>query len=219
MKKNRIMKRIPMLLLALLTAFLGTAGIALASDTSIRPAVYLWDTGNPIGSAQVVRTDSGLSATFLAHGLPPGQAVTMWFIVFNNPAACADTPCSIADLLFNPATEGDFLWGAGKIIGGSGQGGFGGHLRVGDVSGSGLTEIGFPPESRVGLTNPWGAEVHLALHSHGPAQTGQVLKSQLNSFTGGCLVFLGNAFGQAEGPGDIPVNTGECTTFAASVHQ
>lgn len=194
------------------------AGSAVAGQSSVSPAFYLWDPGSNVGTSQLVRTNSGLNATLLASGLPPGQAVTMWFIVYNNPSACSSSPCAIEDL-FNPATEADFLHGAGKIIGASGHAGFGGYLRVGDVSDSGFPEIGFPPETSIGLTDPWGAEVHLALHSHGPAQTGQTLKSQLSSFTGGCLVFLGNAFGQAEGPGDMPANDGECVTFIASVHQ
>lgn len=207
------------LALATVLATSGLAwGSAIAGESSINRVFHLWDPGTSIGTSQLVRTDSGISATFLAGGLPPGHAVTMWFIVYNNPSACSTDPCSIADV-FNPATEGDFLYGAGKIVGASGDAGFGGRLGVGDVSGSGFPEIGLPPETAVGLTDPWSAEVHLALHSHGPARTGQVLKSQLSSFTGGCLVFLGNAFGQAEGPGDIPDDPGECSTFAASVHQ
>jgi hypothetical protein len=75
------------------------------------------------------------------------------------------------------------------------------------------------PEAAVGLVDPWNAEVILLLHSHGPALTGQTLKYQLTSFLGGCDVFLGGADGFADGPGDIPTNVGECSTFQTSTHQ
>jgi hypothetical protein len=141
----------------------------------------------------------------------------MWFIVFNNPAAC-EGPCDAPDL-FNPAVQGDFLLAGGHVIGASGMANFGGHLSVGDASGSGHIEIG-NSAGAVGLINPYGAEVRLALHSHGPAQRGKTLKSQLSSFLGGCTVFPlnGDAFGGAEGPGDLPDAVGECSTVQYSVH-
>lgn len=37
-----------------------------------------------LGSSTLVRTDSGISATYRTEGLPSGQAITMWFVVFNN---------------------------------------------------------------------------------------------------------------------------------------
>jgi hypothetical protein len=139
----------------------------------------------------------------------------MWFIVINNPEECNSTPCSVADVLFNQQAQGDFLFGAGHVIGASGQANFGGSLKVGDVSGSGKAEIGLPA---VGLLDPRGAEVHLALHSHGPALTGQMLQYQISSFLGGCEVFLGNEFGIADGPDAVPSSEGECSTIQASVH-
>jgi hypothetical protein len=167
-----------------------------------------------VGSSTLVRTDSGISATYQTQDLPPGQAVTLWFIVINNPEACISTPCSVEDVLFNEAAQGDFLFGAGHVIGAGGGGNFGGSLKVGDVSGSGKTEVGLPA---VGLLNPRGAEVHLALHSHGPALTGQTLQAQISSFAGGCTAFLG-PFGIAAGEGDVPDAEGECSTIQASVH-
>lgn len=71
----------------------------------------------------------------------------------------------------------------------------------------------------MGLLDPMSAEVHLLVHGHGPALSGQALKSQLMSFLGGCDVFLGGPDGIADGPGDIPLNVGECSTFQASEHQ
>jgi hypothetical protein len=86
---------------------------------------------------------------------------------------------------------------------------------VNDTSGSGLAEVG---GTAVGLLHPATAEVMLALHSHGPAMSGQTLKQQLSSFLGGCQMFLGPD-GIADGPEDMPVSPGECSTFQYSIHQ
>jgi hypothetical protein len=191
-----------------------TAGAAQGSTTS--PAYFNWDPANAAGTSMLVRSEHGVSFSYSTSGLAPGHVVTVWVVVFNNPAACATRPCTPADMgAGNPAAEGDFLWGGGHVIGGSGRANFGGHLRVGDVSGSGLAEVG---GTALGLLNPMTAEIQLALHSHGPAVPGQVLKSQLTSFLGGCQVFLGPD-GIADGPEDMPVNVGECSTFQGSVHQ
>ena len=199
----------------------GLAGMAPAvADTgSVRttePAYWTWDSDNPAGHSRLVRTPEGVTAILQTAGLPANQAITMWFIIINNPQACVDDPCSLVDVLFNPDAEGDFHHGAGVVTGGSGMATFAGHLAVGDVSGSGKVETGLG--EAVALSAPYQAEVLLALHSHGPKMTGLGLRSQLSSFTGGCAVFLGDDFGWAEGPDDIPDATGECTTFQYSRH-
>jgi hypothetical protein len=202
-------------LAGLLTLTLG-AGSAIAGSAarSVQPISNLWDP-TPVGEATLVRTTSGLTATVQSNDLPSGQAVTLWFIVFNNPSACASV-CGLADLLFNLEAQGDFIVGGGHVTGASGTGGFGGHLAVGQTAGSGFPEIGMP-DRPIGLSNPWGAQVTILLHSHGPAMTGATLQSQISSFTGGCTVFLGDlelpGSGLADGPEDVPDAPGECSTL------
>lgn len=204
--------------LLILTVGAGTT-LATPAARSTQPVVQVWD-GTPVGTSTLVRTDQGISASFHSSGLPAGQAVTLWFVVFNNPSACTGG-CGLDDILFNEAAEGDFLVGAGNVVGGSGTANFGGHLAVGDISGSAFPEIGMPGRS-VGLTNPWGAQVGLLVHSHGPKLTGEALVAQLSSFTGGCTVFLGDlelpGSGIADGPEDVPDAVGECSTILASIH-
>lgn len=215
------MRRISIsLVLAGVMALVVGVGVAwaAAADRTTSNAFWTWDPSGSAGVSTLVRTDAGISATYKTQDLPSGQAITMWFIVVNNPEACNSSPCSIEDVLFNEAAQGDFLIGAGNVIGGSGVGNFGGSLKVGDSSGSGFAEIGMP-ERAIGLLNPRGAEVHLALHSHGPALSGQTLKSQISSFTGGCAVFLGNQFGIADGPEAVPSEEGQCSTIQASIHR
>jgi hypothetical protein len=165
-----------------------------------------------VGSSMLVRTPNGISFTYQTSSLAPavGHAVTLWIVVFNHPELCATSPCTDADL-FVPAVQGDFLLGAGRVIGGSGTGNFGGQLRAGDSSQSGMAEAGLGPAVGLleGLT--YSAEIHMAIHSHGPAVPGQILKAQLSSFLGGCQVLLD--------PPDFPDEVGECTTFQVSIHQ
>jgi hypothetical protein len=226
--KNHLRTPIRFLTLVLVGALMAIATAGVTQDVSAQsgrgagkrttsPVYSTWDFATVLGRSALVRNENGISATFQTSDLPPGQAITLWFGVFNNPAACATHPCTPADAE-NPNVQGDFLWGGGHIVGASGTGAFAGHLSVGDASGSAFIEFG-NPQAAVGLLDPWNAEVLLLLHSHGPALTGQALKHQLTSFLGGCDVFLGGADGFADGPGDIPANVGECATFQGSMHQ
>jgi hypothetical protein len=218
-RPNRLLKTLGMLGLTA-SAFLAlqvTAKGQGSSPNSTSPVYWNWDPTTPAGSSKLVRTNAGLSFTYHTSSLPAGQVVTVWIVVFNNPEHCSTRPCSAPADVFNPDVHADFLYGGGHVIGGDGRGNFGGHLRVGDPSGSGLIELGMP-ELAVGLLNPLTADVQLALHSHGPAGSGQVLKAQLSSFLGGCQTFLGPD-GIADGPEDMPVAVGECSTFQYSNHQ
>lgn len=188
-----------------------------ASQRASQPVFWIWDSSLITGTSTLLRNETGVSTVLRTSELTPGHAMTLWFIVFNNPDACATSPCSISDL-FNPVVQGDFLLAAGHVVGGTGQAVYGGALQVGDTRGSGMIEIGFP-ELAVGLLNPLTAEIHLAVHSHGPALRGRELAAQISSYTGGCQTFLGNEFGIAQGFGDVPMLPHQCSTIQASVYQ
>jgi hypothetical protein len=170
-----------------------------------------------VGSSRLARTDRSISGSMQLNGLTPGDALTMWFIVFNRPEACSTSPCSAPADVFNPDTEADFHWGGGTIVRSDGRTHLRGRLPVGDITRSGKAETGLADP--VALDNPRGAEVLLAVHSHGPASADPDLRyAQLHSFTGGCDTFNGpNGF--AAGPGDLPDADGECSTVQRSLHQ
>jgi hypothetical protein len=63
-----------------------------------------------------------------------------------------------------------------------------------------------------GLQNPEEAEIHLVLHDHGLAMTGQDLKAQTTSFLGGCPGL------PAPFPGGWD-NLQDCQSIQFSVHQ
>lgn len=181
---------------------------------------WWWDTDAAVGRSKLVRVDNGLSAVVRSTGLPAGHAVTLWFIIFNNPAACSTQPCSMPADVFNQDTRADFYFGGGHVVG-RGQQVFAGHLNVGQTAGSGKAELADADVAEVQavpLTAPRDAEVVLALHSHGPAMQGPLLVDQLSSFLGGCITFLGPS-GFADGPGDVPHLEGQCSTVQRSLHR
>jgi hypothetical protein len=190
---------------------------AAAGSPTVSAVYNTWDFSTVVGQSRVVRTADGLNVSMQTSTLPPGQAVTLWIGVFNNPSACAMRPCG-ADDIGNPAVQADFLWATGHVVGESGRAGLAGRLPVGDASASLFNELGVP-EAAVGLTNPWTAEVQLLVHAHGPAQTGQMLRSQLTSFLGGCETFLPAIGAVATDPSHIPDQVGECSTFQISIHE
>jgi hypothetical protein len=196
------------------------AVLAGGSVKSEAPVFLTYDIGGDVvGTSRIVRTKHGISAQVRTTGLTAGHAVTLWIIFFNNPEACAGyddgLPCDPAVDGGNPATGFDFHYGAGHVVNGRTTT-LSGHLQAGETSTSGGVEIGFP--AAVPLLNPFGAQVWLAVHSHGPAQTGQTLAAQMSSFSGGCVVYLPFPGGVAENEDQVADAPGECSTFQIAFH-
>jgi hypothetical protein len=216
------------LVLVVLAVGLVAVGTILAEGPSHRsesPVYWSWDfisrnIDNPVGTSNLVRTNSGISANLKTDVLTPGNAATLWFVVFNYPKKCiaGEYKCSPLDMGDTEA-KGDFLFASGHVLG---NGNFAGHLNVGDTSRSGLAEARECQNCTPGLIEPESALVILAIHDHGPALTGQALKGQISSFLGDCHNgSLGNAFGFAMGPDDIPDEpheAGKCSTIQHSPH-
>ncbi len=198
---------------------------AMASDhVSTSLPTWTFFAQPPEGKTKLVRSPQGLTAQFKTTGLTAGHAVTLWIMFFNNPDQCAiRNNCNPGDI-GNPAVGFDFHYVGGHIVNGR-KTTISGHLRVGETSTSGwaeLIEFGVPlPEIFITpLTNPMGAQVVLALHSHGPAQTGQTLAAQMSSYLGGCNYpfFTADPGGFAQGFHEIPAVAGECATIQVASH-
>jgi hypothetical protein len=165
--------------------------------TSSAAAMAAGQTGSPVytfpggpdqlliegASAHMVRTKNGVNFRVDTNSLLPGHAYTLWVVIFNEPGECLTAPdtCTPPDL-FNPAAKPDMLYGAGTIVGGSGRATFAGRTRVGDVSGSVQAPVGLLSN---GLIDPFGAEVHLVVHDHGPVIP-QFMPDMIQSLAGGC---------------------------------
>ncbi len=137
-------------------------------------------------SSTIHRNKNGITVNFNTNGLIPGNAYTMWFVVFNVPG----TPPG-------PPTQSSY--GAGHIVGGSGNGNFSGHLNTGP-----------------GFDKPLTAEIHVVIRSHGQAVPGMI-PDQIHTFEGGCnpdLTF-------PEGPGRIWPDSDEvgyCANVQLAIH-
>ena len=175
------MKRRLLVILALvgLLSVLAITRAGAATQTT-SPVVTIGDPTVVTGSSTLIRTSNGISMDLQTTELPAGDAVTIWWMVFNHPEACisgASTPdptdprCGMADM-GNPAADLSVLYAAGHVIGASGAAGFAGQLAVDDASGAIMGS---------GLHDPAGADVTLVVHDHGPADPATV-NQQIHTF-------------------------------------
>jgi len=112
-------------------------------------------------SSTLHRTENGITVNFKTDGLIPGNAYTLWFVVFG------DAP--------GPPSS---THAAGHIVGGSGNGNFSGHLSVGDM-------FDTPNNNMPVFNNPLTSNIHIVLRTHGPAQPGMI-PDQISTINGGC---------------------------------
>lgn len=103
--------------------------------------------------SQLIRKNDSVFMTLNTRALTPGTVYTVWFGIFNTPAACATRPCTGADFA-NPAVHGSRVNGGGRIIGADGAASYGSFLAVGD------TTFAFDGP---GLLLPMEAEIHLVV--------------------------------------------------------
>jgi hypothetical protein len=149
--------------LALVLAFSAAGGVAARADHQTSPLMWHPQTGlsgsvAPDAQATLVRRSDGISFSIRTQQLRPHHAYTVWFVVINNPSACAATPCSGPDIVLNPETDSQVTYGAGHVSGGSGRAGFAGSIQAGALA-------GWLPDG--GLWDPMTAEIQLVLNDHG----------------------------------------------------
>jgi hypothetical protein len=121
--------------------------------------------------AQLVRQANGIAVSVKMPTPEPGsylypesttqghpEVFTLWMFVFNHPEHCTD-PCGPDDMT-NPDVEFGVYNPAGHVNAG-GTLNLSGRVGVGDTAGA---PPGITPHD---LSNPAGAQVHLAVTSHG----------------------------------------------------
>jgi hypothetical protein len=162
------------------TAVAASAQAAPATHQVSNLAYFGTPTLVPGASATLVRTDSGVGMTLHTSGLKPGDAVTVWWVIFNNPQYCTHgmfgLRCGIGDLLVfggDPRVDSSLMYAAGHVIGADGVGSYGGYLREGELT----RDTVFGP----GIIDSRTADVHLVVHDHGPAQPG-IINDEIHSF-------------------------------------
>lgn len=141
----------------------------------------------PQAGASLSRNNDGVFATISTSSLTPGNVVTLWWAVFNNPEHCATPGCGAADLN-NPLVNGSAQYGGGAIVGANGRADFSGYLNEGDNTGFTILPP-FPnmPNPSPGIVDAKTAVIHLVIRNHGAASADPVvLAQQLTTFLGGC---------------------------------
>jgi hypothetical protein len=193
-RKGRLEAVRSIILLAVAAALL-IVGVAQAApaERSVSPVtLFMTTTVVPEAWSALVRNDNGVAATVNTSGLAPGSAATLWWVFFNNPAACVGG-CDGPDLA-NPAVQGSVQFAAGHVIGGAGVANYGTYITEGDTSGCAA-----PSLPCNGLLDSRAAEVHLIIRTHGQALPG-LIDEQIHSFNGGCNPICANVQASAHLP-------------------
>jgi len=185
--RNTALKIAPLALLVV-----GLNAYAQGAAKSTRDVIGQGEAGPVVSEdgATLIRTNNGVTASLQmptpvpgSYVYPPGNAFqpqvymgspevfTGWIFIFNHPEECSDGVCDSNDLGETPAMGGAYNFG-GHAVGGPNLM-ISGHISVGEE-----TFLGAP------LSNPGGAEIHLAIAPHGSLQP-DLLPTQINFPIGG----------------------------------
>ena len=118
-----------------------------------------------VGSSNLIRRDNGVSFNIKTTQLIPGNAYTLRMVEFNKPEECGNDGCGAADL-GNPNVQGDVLYSAGSLAGGTGKATLAGNRNSGDNSGS-LSGPDAP-----GIIDTQKAEIHFVKCDYGEKNSG-----------------------------------------------
>lgn len=170
------------LVAAALTIGLTGASIAGSYETEVK-AYGMSAPDDVVEGAQavMVSSEAGVAGIFTTSNLVPGHVYTMWVAIINKPEACElkDVDhCTPGDVVGrSDVVESDVTLGDGMVASADGTATFRTFIPTGDV---GRSWIGN------GLTNPMGAEIHFALHDHGPEIDGKIAE-MLTTAREGCI--------------------------------
>ncbi|MEN8114263.1 MAG: hypothetical protein ABFS21_07730 [Actinomycetota bacterium] len=188
-----------------LMAVMLVAGVAFAAGgtemtvTDTQSVQWFADGTDTGGYSYLTRTSDELLLSAEAQDLIPGNAYTVWWVVFNNPEACSAPGCSEDDIFGedgNLNVEGVIAAGiavgnaTANVAKANGTAEFGARLKKGDTMSD--HQILFPSGLAGGAlltAMPGDAEIHLIFQDHGQARGGPELLNQLTYVETGCTPF------------------------------
>lgn len=130
------------------------------------------------GQARLKTSEQAATLHLKTAELEPGIAVTVWWVIFNQPENCEgypDTPCGLGDLE-NPDVVAEITYATGAVIGSNGKANFKADLAVGHTDQEWFGN---------GFTNPTSAEIHTIVHTHGQV-IAELEDNMISTFRGGC---------------------------------
>lgn len=179
------------ILISAALSLLLTSGIAMA-DPQEAPVLWFSDFSPTGTSSYMTRLDDMVLVTLEATGLNPGDAVTLWWVVFNNPAGC--TPPMCGDDEFDDPTgqklidaEVAVANATGNVVKSDGTLEFGATLDQGANDPEHQVVFNAAFDGAAVLTaEPANAEIHLVVQSHGQGRGGKKLREQLAYLEANC---------------------------------
>ena len=178
----------------------------------------------PVGTSTLVRTENGVNYRVETTDLTPGHTYTLWIIIFNDTEGCTDggstgTFCGPNDVV-NPDAMPDMMYAGGHVVGGE-TAVFSGRRSLRDSSGSINSPVGMPA---YGLLDPYGAEIHFAVHDHGP-KLSAYMPDMIQTVAGGCtdagipVAGVPSPWNDYTGPELGLRGPNTCETIQAVIHQ
>ena len=162
-------------------------------------------------TSRLTRSEDGVTVRIDAGELPAGDAVTLWWVFFNNPELC-EGPCNGPDLR-NPEVEAGLFYGGGDVVGEDGTLTIVSMREEGDIAGVDDVHADFAG-AKTGLIDSQTAEIHVALRSHGVAHDDpDLLAEQLGTFNEACNPECGNLQAAAHLPPGDTITIGAVHEF------
>jgi hypothetical protein len=193
-----------MMAVALVVMMIGGAAVAghlQASTTDVQGTSWFADGSDAGGKSILTRTDTMVVATVEAANLVPGDAHTLWFVVFNAPGSCTDGECGEDDIFLPDgnlneagiiAAQIGIGNATGNVAKANGTVEFGAVLRQGvNDDHQVLFPAGFAGASLL-TADPDDAEVHVIVQTHGQARGGSQLAMQLAYVEAACTPLCGD---------------------------
>lgn len=206
------MKKRFLLMVVVATFLLVATAVAVSAAKSNRVTSQIYTFGlEPVQGARahLMTNEEQVRLKIDTHDLMPGDATTIWWVVFNNPAACSNgipgiSNCSEPDL-FNPEVQGEVSYADGQVIGHKGTGRYFAQLYQGVVPRGWFGN---------GLLYPTSAEIHMVVRTHGQAIDGRI-NEMIMTFAGACS----NVPPAHPGYGDGTPGPNECEDIQFAVFQ
>lgn len=124
-------------------------------------------------------TEEGAAMSFHTDGLEENHVHSAWFVIVNNPSACANSPCTGGDVMTNSdAIEAEVVQADSILVSSDASMQFSGFVAPGTIESD---NVWFGN----GFTNPTGAEIHVVINDHGSLVDGMAA-TMLNTYRGGC---------------------------------
>ena len=159
----------------------GTAEQA-SAEAITKPMTWTPDSGmqpGPVdGTTAVLEKGAfGAAMAIKSSGLTPGDVVTVWWVVIQNPGVCKDDTCTpVETMVDGELSDSVVALAASGLVAEDGTISLAGYLPIGEVEGNFFDTLFHSPEA---------AEYHLPIHNHGPLDP-EIAQDMLSSFRAGC---------------------------------